>query len=530
MDPDAGSARETPDAFSVGSATATLAASSALHEADRARDEQRTDRALELYRAHVAAIDPRSPEGRARLNWILSTVAAHDPAFAPALRSAAEHADDPDLALRAAVVASAVDVSEERYDDAEQILKRALRASRGEHPGAEIGAALGLTRLFRIQRRLFEALVMSRRALDLAQAVGDAWAEAVALQYLGSTLVELSDWCSLERCVDALAAVAPRLDKDRRGLVLRAIATLHIVLEPASDDLVAARAALGRWLAGPFHAWQVPDVERQTALYEARALLIERRPTEALALVSQHGAFDAPPEDAGGPRGWNSDALFDAELALRCRIAVHESAHPADGPADCTAGCDGGAIAAAALEWIDAVETHGVGVLGTARVVTLVGHLAESLTTVPAAEPATSRALDVAARAALRRIYELESCVRDLDELRAGPATAQDEERLTAYRLRFAKGHEEVLNTLALDLERQGATRAGDDPGDYGAIQILTDIADPDGALCICAWCLRVRMAQSTWLPLGHYVPKAPALHVTHGMCPTCATTFKPKP
>jgi hypothetical protein len=58
---------------------------------------------------------------------------------------------------------------------------------------------------------------------------------------------------------------------------------------------------------------------------------------------------------------------------------------------------------------------------------------------------------------------------------------------------------------------------------DDSRIRDLLVHPEKDGLVVICAWCESVRTSEDVWLPIGHFVPRAGPVAVTHGLCPPCA-------
>jgi hypothetical protein len=108
------------------------------------------------------------------------------------------------------------------------------------------------------------------------------------------------------------------------------------------------------------------------------------------------------------------------------------------------------------------------------------------------------------------RTAELHACLRDIDEL--SDAIADDREMLARFGRRYLDEHEAMLAAIARLHEA----------GVVAEPLRLARLVGADGVVRVCAWCLCVRAADGTQLPIGHFLPDSTRFRVTHGICPDC--------
>ncbi len=85
-----------------------------------------------------------------------------------------------------------------------------------------------------------------------------------------------------------------------------------------------------------------------------------------------------------------------------------------------------------------------------------------------------------------------------------------------ASRARFARDRAELLKTIAQSLEASAPNR-----------RALAELLLRDDVLSVCAWCGRVRVPGSGWLPIQQYVPEWVPGCLTHGMCGDCRRAMR---
>jgi hypothetical protein len=125
------------------------------------------------------------------------------------------------------------------------------------------------------------------------------------------------------------------------------------------------------------------------------------------------------------------------------------------------------------------------------------------------ADRAAAPFFEAASALLMQRIAELHECFRHIEEL----SDAADEDRaiLARHRVRFVADQRRALEAITALHEDPAAPRPPE----------LERLAE-DGRLRICSWCLTMRTADGLALPVGHLVPGAMRLAVTHGICDPC--------
>ncbi len=92
-----------------------------------------------------------------------------------------------------------------------------------------------------------------------------------------------------------------------------------------------------------------------------------------------------------------------------------------------------------------------------------------------------------------------------------------DRALLAASRQRFVREQRALLDGAAGALARTGVEGR----------RLLSSLTSADGLVRVCAWCRRVARSEGPWLPLGHYLPPAGPLRMTHGICPDCQVSIR---
>ena len=119
------------------------------------------------------------------------------------------------------------------------------------------------------------------------------------------------------------------------------------------------------------------------------------------------------------------------------------------------------------------------------------------------------RGYDIAAEAAMRRIFELEHSLATLPDL--GAVDPADMKTLSAFRLRFRSRRARLLSRLSNYLSTE--------------LESGSPLVVNEGHLRVCAWCHRLASRASRWLPVGHLLPSQTRVPVTHTICPECVTS-----
>lgn len=127
---------------------------------------------------------------------------------------------------------------------------------------------------------------------------------------------------------------------------------------------------------------------------------------------------------------------------------------------------------------------------------------------------AALRVYDIAATAVVRRITQLDACMRALPDLHLGGV---HEKELVRYRLQFREGQRKLLDRVGALLRAREAA---------GMREIL-DRAKKEDLVAICAWCESIRAADGSWMPFGHFLPRDGTYQITATICKPCRAVLR---
>ena len=457
-----------------------------LEVADAATEVGLVERrnAFAVYRALADDLDVDDARAERRLRLLWEKDGRRDPIVAR-LAARAMRARAPGLAALAEVVAAECVSEAQDHERAETLLVDLLARHRGTGSDLELRCASSLAEVYRRQGRDHETLLLARRALALAHAAGRADFVAMAAFRLVETLAELDEW---EAHGPALADFAAAMERvgGRAGGPLWSVLWAHraeaAVLRGDADGAERAAAELERLRPGPTD----PRGRAWAPCVLARVDLALGRVDAARARLD---AAEAEPDG-------RTDDLLLTEIAWAGRARRPDLAR------------------AAGKELLERLERPVVGPRASGRALRATRELVDLFASLPADEDALRRVYDVAGGAILERMAQLDRAMRRVPEL--SDAAPEDRRVLERSRARFQVQQAAVLDGAAAVLTRR--LRAGEAP--------LPDF-DRDGSyLRVCAWCRRVAMANGTWLPVGHYIPRHAPFHLSHGICPDCVPTI----
>ena len=120
---------------------------------------------------------------------------------------------------------------------------------------------------------------------------------------------------------------------------------------------------------------------------------------------------------------------------------------------------------------------------------------------------------DVAATAVVRRITQLDTCLREQANL---PVGSRDTSELKSYRVTFRQGQRKLLDRVGALLQDEGAEDA----------RAVFERAKREGLVGICAWCESIRTG-SDWMPFGHFLPRDGSYEITATICPPCREKYR---
>jgi len=453
----------------------------ALSRLDARRDEPSTRTATANEYARLAEfIDPSTPEGTARVAFVLAFLPRSEDAPLDLFDAASRLSPDPELADRAAVAWASISIARGDLTGAEKRLWEVLRSTRGTGSSTERGACVNLARVLSRQSRAHEALLVSGRAYVLSESLGDtiglaasALASAQALIVMGETTEGLARMdaaqASLEGldhpAAEALRATGRQSRLDALHASGRYDEALSLLDGYFADVDLTSRAAL-LWVHG-FRAQVHIDAGDVDAA------------EEHVRIALQH-------------------AQDDDEQMLALRIIETRICH---------ARRDRLCVVRRGRRAIRAAE-HARARLGYPRfkLAELVPLLQEA-----GAPDVAQRCAELAAEERLQQIVAIDRCAREMPEFCV--VRREDRELLVQTKKRVLEEQRECLAQLSQMFD---ATPASD--ANHPAIFAPND----DGMVRVCAWCTRVATIGDRWLPLGHLIPPAGEIEVTHGMCAEC--------
>ena len=446
---------------------AVLSAADALREA-------RPEDALDTYLDHEAEI----AVGDARVRWILAQPPrVEDPRLAALLTRVAAEAPEASLRREAAYVLA----SRVRLGDSERWYRAVLAEPEGRHDDLWRRSCVNLAQQYRLQGRLLEALVLAGRAADVAREAGDDIALAAAYMHRCAVLFAVGD---RERYAAELTSFGLALERAEGHPHHPMLALLLTGYRAQLADLTGAiEEGLALYETFDRMAANLPGAETfrsEAWIYHARLLTragdFER--AGALLLEARRERVDA--------------SLSPVELEFEClRLAQAQRGAVRSLPQ-----------ARALLRLLDDENEA----IGAGMRFDFGARMARLLRDEEGAGGIVREALELASQAALERILELDRRIEALPaEAEASPA---DHAVFAAWRTRFQVEHEVLLATIAEHLHA----------GEADAAQLLVD----DGWIAVCAWCQRVRTAETRWLPLGSFLPRGDQVQLTHTICPPC--------
>jgi tetratricopeptide (TPR) repeat protein len=394
-------------------------------------------------------------------------------------------AASPDPALRSAARVAAGRAALERGRDIEaaRLCRQALLDTWGTGGPTELAACENLARVCLRQRRIYESLVLARRACGLAESLEESETHVHARLHLAAVLFDLGDVGrateALSRAEDEVARLPAEARVHHRRNVerLRTEMALHLgALEAAFHHLDVLAGLPGSADDGT------------TLTLEARLLVEAGRYDEARDVLIR---------TAMGARRSASSSYERDLLDARCLLVLRGPGIARD------AGC--------AL--LARLETRGREDLSPGRRMELAEELGRLLIDRCSAPVEARRAFDFAGAAALERMEEFERFLRALPQLQT--ADVEDRAILEDFRERFFLEHHELLG--AVNRLFQEATPAARVFG--GATQ------ESQRIVAICAWCERLRGPEGVWIPFRRFrAPEGP-VEVSHGICGSCYET-----
>jgi hypothetical protein len=468
-----------------------------LAEADLLRATESDDaswRALTVYRALATRLSARNPRDLARAAWTVHESPERDEVQRRLATLVLEHpSEDERIAATCALAACEWQAGDVHV--AERRLRALLPAVRERDDTLTLSVLYTLSCLYAWQKREFEALVLARHAVAVAERHPEMHPvhAAHAVSALSDAYKGIDDELGLSATAQRMFAVSTRMaEPDARRLRRQAYIAAH---EAALQrgDLLAAREQLEAAVYEHRRDLQMAGY-RDGALdiYEARLALRQGDAARAGAVLARRSAVPAT-----HPTLVARWSLLTIEYALLTGASAH-------------------ALAEAERLLAHLADPEPRRALGAGRRVDTAQRLAELIDRLPEGHAVAALAWREAADAAYDRLGELARAQRELPELAS--LTSEDHETLARYRSRFLARHRLLIDHLRDRL--MGAREQSDLPS--------WATAAPGGFAAVCAWCRCVRDQDGTWLPLGHFLSTSgPHLTVTHGICDRCRTGVK---
>lgn len=440
-------------------------------------------KALEGYLHHAEAIAP----GDARVAWILEQPPrVGDPRLIGLLTRVVE-AEPPVPARRKAAYTLASHVIEVG-EDCERFHRLVLADPEGRHDMLWRRCCANLAQHYRIAGRLLEALVLAGRAREVGRAAGDDIVVAAASMHRCAVFFTMGDRERYASALTKFGLALERADGHPHHAMLSLLLTgYRAQLADLTGEIEEGLTLYERFDVQAAALPGAEDFRSEAWIYHARLLTRAGRFQQAgdLLLRARQARLEAP--------------LPPVELEFEClRLAQAER-----GPVRAIP--QARALLRVLAETPDELSA-GMRFDFGARIARLLREEEE-------ARDVVRTALELASQAALERILDLD---RRLEALPAeAEPSPEDHAAFAAWRERFQEEHGVLLGTIAEHLQA----------GEAEAALLLVD----DGRIAVCAWCQRVRTAETRWLPLGSFLPRGDQMELTHCICPPCRErTFGP--
>lgn len=454
--------------------------SARLAELDRERARAQTpERLAEQYRKLIDRLQPETPEGVRRLDYMLAHGSTDVVEIEEPLVRAAETCPDVDVADRCRLAAAAAALQRRDAETARRRFTDLLARRRGSGDRIESRALINLALIGQSDERRHEAFVLAGHALPICERNGDVAGIVVCELVRGGALLEFEDLESAETALQRVTDLLDRLDEADRSRFRGALEGLRVQrLQQLGREEDAVEGVRRLQQLEPGNPWWVG--------YEADLLLGIGRPAEALAglervrvpfLERPTSAIRWHEMRARAAHALRDDATFGTEAALALQLAED-------------AATEFGAHHFWVQNLLRAFEERGD-------------------------EAAVRRAIEIGATEYLLRIVSATREAAEIEELRRidpadGAVLQRAVERLRERHAAFLARLAEMLGQL---LER----------GDASVGALFSE----EGQVRVCAWCGRLRTAEGLWVHLAHLVVEDDPFSVTHGICSDCASTLR---
>lgn len=428
----------------------------------------------EEWSAALGRLDPERAEDTEELRHVLDRLDPTQPGRLADFLRVADLSPDKMVVAQAQALAACILFERGDEQDADRLFRESVAVLWGSGLRVEVTALINYA-LLRLRRgHAYEALLLARRAADTAPAWAP-YAESLAHLYRAGACMHLRDWDAFDDCLLDAAATETRLNDAQRGYVRKVSASFRLAAAFESDHVIDVAGAMAAIAASA-----IPRDSWAYVYHEGLAHLLDGRPEEALR------AHDRLAE-----------MVPDCESHLHDQGLLRARALRALG--------DDEAARAQAESLLATLETKGRSVMDAGEILGAATSLAALLRAVGATGHTIWRAYELAGRAALARIADLDRLRADIPQL----AWIDDEDvaLLETQRVRLVEHHRGFVEVLGSLL----AENATDPPLIGRTVQVG-----------ICAWCKRVRGPDDVWLPLTRFQVPADATALSHGVCPRC--------
>ena len=403
------------------------------------------------------------------------------------MHTSTHSSESPQPAVDPRIAEGVIHAREGRYEAAETCFRGVLAESAGTGSESESRACLNLGTLYGIEGRSMEALLLYRHGMDIAREQGHALATVIYLANIGGIYVQLGMHAHLPGVVERIEKVLASMPESERASAERYATWQRYELASWEGDVLGARRALDR-IRREFEGDDDPRVRSAVREIEAHELLQAGLLSEAVVRLDEALA--------------DSSLTTTSRVDLLCQkaLVLEKADAPAEATDHATQALDllHGSCATEAL----CEESIAVGKALAGVFIRLDEH------------EKARRTYDLVATAILRRMHQVDACLRDMPAL--GIADAADRAWIGDLRDDFETEQEELRARVLRLLDH--ARRRGVSP--------VHDAEVDDDLVRICAWCGLVRAQGGRWVPIRQYLPPDEYLRVTHTICPACGTSL----